>query len=198
MTSSNIQDYIFDNKEKIPDGIYKGIQDLLKKQYEDEKYNGLFEVKYIEMTIVSKLNHINYGSIGSLHTSSYYNWVDEEFLDIDSDSDCDHDEWNEKVDEYEKQKKKTKVFAIDLDTHDINYCSKICKLCDNDPCNQYINWIKHNKIDKRIYKYIQEGSSYNMNLEGKYNYSYISHNIDKTIMSKKTKIIITDIKPYKS
>jgi len=31
MTSSNIQDYIFDNKEKIPDGIYKGIQDLLKK-----------------------------------------------------------------------------------------------------------------------------------------------------------------------
>jgi len=195
MTSSNIQDYIFDNKEKIPDGIYKGIQDLLKKKYEDEKHNGLFEVKYIEMTIVSKLNHINYGSINHF-PSSNYKWEDEEYLD--SDSDCDYDEWTEKADEHEKQKKKTKVFAIDVDTLDIQYCSKICKLCDNDPPNQYINWTKHNKIDKFIYKYVGDGRAFDMNLQGKYSFSYISHNIDKTIMSKKTKIIITDIKPYKS
>jgi len=147
------------------------------------------------MTIVSKLNHINYGSINHF-PSSNYKWEDEEYLD--SDSDCDYDEWTEKADEHEKQKKKTKVFAIDVDTLDIQYCSKICKLCDNDPPNQYINWTKHNKIDKFIYKYVGDGRAFDMNLQGKYSFSYISHNIDKTIMSKKTKIIITDIKPYKS
>ena len=49
MTSNKIQELIFENKEEIPNGIYKQLQDLLKIKHEEEKHKGLFEVKYIKI-----------------------------------------------------------------------------------------------------------------------------------------------------
>ena len=42
MTSNKIQELIFENKEQIPNGIYKQLQDLLKIKHEEENHKGFF------------------------------------------------------------------------------------------------------------------------------------------------------------
>jgi len=187
MASSSIQEYIFENKEKIPNGIYKGIQDLLKKQHEEEQYEGLFEVKYIEVKATSILQKSKYGKIPCNYE---YDWNSgSEFDDEDYDEDLD-----EEFDKFCKKKDNTNVFRNNVDLNISEIRTKICKIYPEISGYCYDLFLKANKLNAVNYENFKNNERVVfLNSSDK----KISRTPNGKVITKKEGVMIIDIQPYK-
>jgi len=193
MASVDLQAYVFDNKEQLPDGIYKGLQDLLQKIHEEEIDKELFEVKYIEIEATSKIKKSKYKKV---NCKLDYDWdseseFDEEEFGDDNDPDAD--------DEYVKFAKKRdnyNVFTNNSSLTITDVYTKICKTCEESRTNcDYSNWYNKNQIEDRVYGVFKKNGVYKIRTPGIKNISRNPHH--NTIAAIEKSIVIIDIKPYK-
>tara|TARA_A100001201_G_scaffold123845_1_gene107802 strand:+ start:1102 stop:1644 length:543 start_codon:yes stop_codon:yes gene_type:complete len=177
MASSSIQEYIFENKEEIPDGIYKGIQDLLKKQHEEEQKEGLFEVKYFEVSCRCQTQQKSWGKM--MEEDVWYDW---DIIDARTNKD------------YEKQN----MSYIYIDLYSTRICTKLVKIEENEN-NEYFCFNNLNIITPEMYNDFEENDD-NLRLFMTSMIRYTAQPIDKigrTLRSSRKYYHIFSIEPYK-
>ena len=192
MTSNKIQEYIFENKEQIPDGIYKELQDLLKITHKEEQYDKLYEVKYVYINVecrLSKITKKKFRNKYSYDDDCIDYWDSEPDMPSDCESDSDETKHLDKIDA-------TKIYHNCIDIKIPGPFSKICKFIEVDNYsfttrNDFYNGIINNKdID-----YFKKKGYILLYCKSEHHISSRSDN--NKIFTSKDKILITDIKPYK-
>lgn len=183
MANSSIQEYIFENKEEIPDGIYKGIQDLLKKQHEEEQFNGIFEVKYIKIKTTMKLEKKKWECMDA---DDFENGM--EVFDTDCDNDDDDDDNDDKT-----------CYYIIPETHHTKLLTRLCIIHDEPISTGLIDEMRNDMlITRRMYNEWKSHGSLLYTWNHDQRQINTSHNCnDGRIKTKSTVYLIVDIQPYK-